>query len=256
MQVITVNSEKGGTGKTTISTHVAALLAARGLRVLLTDFDPQGSATLSFGLPLEPGLFRLLVDQMDIVDVIRKPEAARYCPPGVTPKGQLYVLPGNRHTHGITSIVDDKDLFADALEDIEDAIDVVIIDTAPSPGMLLTLAYNASDWLLIPSQMEFLSMVGIADTIQSASKKNIKLMAIQPNQFRAGTELHRYHYEQVCQAADENHWTVWEPIPQSIIWGEASTMRQMVYSLEGEVGKARGQALALAARVEAALNNG
>jgi chromosome partitioning protein len=256
MQVITVNSEKGGTGKTTISTHVAALLAARGKRVLLVDFDPQGSATMSFGLPLEPGLFKLLVDRVDIADVIRKPAPESYCPPGVTPKGQLYILPGNSHTHGITSIVDDKDIFAEALEDLENAIDVVVIDTAPSPGMLLALAYRASNWILVPSQMEFLSMVGIMATITSATKKGIRLMAIQPNQFRERTELHRYHHRQLCEAAAENNWTVWEPIPQSIVWAEASTLRQMVYSLEGEVGKARSQALALAARVEGVLTNG
>lgn len=254
MQVITVNSEKGGTGKTTISTHVAALLAARGKRVLLVDFDPQGSATLSFGLQTEPGLFRLLVDRVEIADVIRKPAPESYCPPGTTPKGQLYVLPGNSHTHGITAIVDDKDIFAEALEDVEEVIDVCVIDTAPSPGMLLALAYRASNWILVPSQMEFLSMVGIMSTITSATKKGIKLMAIQPNQYRAGTELHRYHHQQLCEAAAENEWTVWDPIPQSIVWAEASTMRQMVYSLEGEVGKARMQALALASRVESALN--
>lgn len=254
MQVITVNSEKGGTGKTTISTHVAALLAARGKRVLLVDFDPQGNGGLSFGLTPEPGLYNMLVRGADIADVIRKPKAESYCPPGVAPKGELFVLPGNPETHAITTVVEDRDAFADALEEIEHLLDVVVIDTAPSPGMLLTLAYRATQWLLVPSQMEFLSVMGITNTISRASKAGIKLMGIQPNQYRERTDLHKWHYKQLCEAAEQHEWTVWEPIPLSISWAEASTMRTMVYSLEGNVGKARGEALSLASRVEAVLN--
>jgi cellulose biosynthesis protein BcsQ len=254
MQVVTVNSEKGGTGKTTISTHVAALLAARGRRVLLVDFDPQGNGGLSFGLQPEPGLYNMLVRGVDIADVIRQPKTESYCPPGVEPKGKLYVLPGNPETHAITTVVEDRDAFADALDDIAHLLDVVVIDTAPSPGMLLTLAYRATQWLLIPAQMEFLSMVGLTNTISRAMKAGIKLMGIQPNQFRANTDLHKWHYTQLCEAAGANNWPVWEPIPLSISWAEASTMRTMVYSLEGNVGKARAEALALASRVEAVLN--
>jgi chromosome partitioning protein len=254
MQVITVNSEKGGTGKTTISTHVAALLAARGLRVLLVDFDPQGNAGLSFGLSPEPGLYNMLVRGVDIADVIRSPKPDSYCPPGIEPKGNLYVLPGNAETHAIVSVVEDRDAFADKLDDIQHLLDVVVIDTAPSPGMLLTLAYRATQWLLVPSQMEFLSVVALHQTINRAEKAKIKLMGIQPNQFRQNTELHKFHFEQLCNAAEEHHWPVWAPIPQSIAWGEASTMRTMVYSLEGNVGKARAEAQALASRVEAVLN--
>jgi cellulose biosynthesis protein BcsQ len=256
MQVITVNSEKGGTGKTTIATHVAALLAARGKRVLLVDFDPQGSATISFGLKPEPALYNVLVRDMDIADAIRQPDVERYVPPGTQSKGHLYLLPGNPETHGIVAQVDDRDVFAEKLADIEDAIDIVVIDTAPSPGMLLTLAYRATNYVLIPSQMEFLSLVGLTSTIQAATKYQVRLLAIQPNQYRASTELHTHHYQQLCEAAAEYGWTVWQPIPQGIAWAEASANRTMVYSLEGSIGKPRTEALALASRVEEALRNG
>jgi cellulose biosynthesis protein BcsQ len=256
MQVIAVNSEKGGTGKTTIATHVSALLAARGKKVLLVDFDPQGNAGLSFGLDPEPGLYNMLVRGVDIADVIRQPNPERFCPPSVVPKGELYVLPGNAETHAITTVLEDRDAFVDALDDVAHLIDVVVIDTAPSPGMLLTLVYQAAHWLLVPCQMEFRSIVGLMNTVSRARKADIKLMAIQPNQYRGNTDLHSHHYNELCEVAQEHQWDVWEPIPLSIAWAEASTMRTMVYSLEGNVGKARSEAQALATRVEKALSNG
>lgn len=44
MQVIAVLNQKGGSGKTTIATHLARSLQLDGYDVLLVDSDPQGSA--------------------------------------------------------------------------------------------------------------------------------------------------------------------------------------------------------------------
>lgn len=44
MQVIAVLNQKGGSGKTTIATHLARALQLDGASVLLVDSDPQGSA--------------------------------------------------------------------------------------------------------------------------------------------------------------------------------------------------------------------
>ena len=59
MKIITLLNEKGGVGKTTIATHIAAGLAIRGQRVVLVDADPQGHATIAFGLTKGTGLLRL-----------------------------------------------------------------------------------------------------------------------------------------------------------------------------------------------------
>jgi chromosome partitioning protein len=254
LKTITVTSEKGGTGKTLISTHVAALLAARGRRVLLVDFDPQGHATVSFGLPKEPGLYELLVRGVDIVDVIRQPDLQAYVPQGMQPRGRLYILPGNDETHGVVTMVRDVRALTNALEDVEHFIDVVIIDTAPSPGMLLTLAYHATNYVLIPAKMEYLSIDGLLSTINAMQAWDVQLMGIVPNLFRSTTDLHQYHYSELCKLADDHGWPVWEPIPQRIVWAEASTLQQMVYTLEGAAGKARIDAVRLADRVEAVLN--
>lgn len=253
MQTIVFNSEKGGTGKTTLSTHVAALIAAYGGRVLLIDADPQGHATISFGIEKQPGLYNVLVRGEDIVKHLRTPDAERYAPPGVEPKGQLFVLPGNVETHAITSLLEEADALAEVLEDIEEAVDFVIIDTPPSPGLLLSLIYNAADYVIVPTQMEMLSLDGVAGTIAAANKRGVKLLGIIPNQYRENTMLHKYFMEKLEEIATENNWNTFTPIAQRIVWAEASTLQQMVYSLDGEAGKARVEAGKLAREIMKAL---
>lgn len=252
MKTVTFSNNKGGVGKTTFSTHTAALLAAMGYQVLLIDMDAQANATMSFGLEPAPGLYEVMVRGRDLIDSLVSPMPATYCPPGTEPKGKLFVLPGNYETHAIMSVVTDKDKLADVLEDVEDAIDIVVIDTPPSPGLLLALAYSATDYIVVPTQMEYLSVAGLTQTIYTAERSGIKLAGIVPNQFRSSTALHQHHLEQLQDAAREYGWPLWHPVALRIVWGEASTLRQMVYSLEGEVGAARAEAQRLAQLVKMA----
>lgn len=64
-------NEKGGTGKTTTTISLAALLAERGLCVLVVDLDPQASASLWMGRGREPGLYRAIAERADLRPYIR-----------------------------------------------------------------------------------------------------------------------------------------------------------------------------------------
>src|SRR5574341_504243 len=145
MKVITVTSEKGGTGKTTLATHLAAGLAARGKRVLLVDGDPQGHATLSLGLAKGPGLYNLLVRGVDMRYEVVMPAPGPETPPPTPPRkrrgeleergyrsaeqagGRLYVLPGNEESYAIPTLVNDAEALADALGEAAETLDVTII---------------------------------------------------------------------------------------------------------------------------------
>lgn len=253
MQVITVSSEKGGTGKTTVATHVAAMLATTGMNVLLVDFDPQGNATVSFGLPKEPGLYNLLVRGADINDVLRMPQPERYAPPGQAPRGKLYVLPGNGETHGISLVTTDASTFVDALDDVSHYFDVAIIDTAPSPGLLLTLVYQATTALIVPTQLEHLSLDGLQSTVKAARRAKIAIMGVQPMMYRDNTDLHRHNLNALREWAIEHDCPVWKPMPMSIVWAEASQMNRMVHSLEGATERSRVYAFEMAERVAAGI---
>jgi chromosome partitioning protein len=253
MQVITVTSEKGGTGKTTVTTTVAGLLATLGRKVLVIDSDPQANATLSFGLTPAPGLYDLLVRGRSIDDLVIRPDDERFAPPGMEPRGQLYVLPANRELHAIPQMVEDRDALADALEDVTTFFEVVVIDTAPSPGMMLSLAYSASQGVIVPTQLELLSLLGVQNTVQSATRKGLKLLGIQPNLYRASTDLHGTNLRDLRTLGEVQGWEVWDPIPQMIAWAEASQLQRMIYSLEAGAGAARRHAFALVERVQSAL---
>lgn len=255
MKTLMITSEKGGTGKTTLATHIAGGLALRGKRVLLVDFDPQGHATLSFGLEKSPALYDLLVRDAHISDSVRVPDPSTFVPAGLMLLGKLYVLPGNEETHSIptSSRMQRTAVFAEALEDLNDMIDVCIIDTAPSPGLLLTLVYRASDYVLIPAQMEYLPLNGLMNTVRAMNEWQLKLMGIVPTMYRESTDLHKHHLEQLKEAAQANQWNVWSPIKQRVSWAEASTYRQMVYVSGGAVGKAKAEAYKLVEQVERSL---
>ena len=87
MKIITLLNEKGGVGKTTLATHIAAGLAFRGFRVVLVDADPQGHATVALGLPKEPGLYDLLVRDAPFKSVLRFIPAQVYQVGEEPPKG-------------------------------------------------------------------------------------------------------------------------------------------------------------------------
>lgn len=241
---ILFNSEKGGTGKTTTSTLAAAMLAARGQRVLLIDLDAQAHATVSFGFNKAPGIYDVMVREANInewMEAYHVPED-RYMPPGTRSKGDLFLLPGNGETHGIPIQVRDQEALDEALYDA-DGIDTIIIDSAPSDGMLLTYAWFAVDHVVIPAKMEYLSIEGIAQTINRSQKFDVNLLGILPNLVLDNTRLHNNYLDMLHGASEKSGWHVFPPLRQRIVWAEASSVRHMLVALEGEVGKARIEAM-------------
>lgn len=218
MNVITLNAEKGGVGKTTLAVHVAAGLAARGQRVLLVDADPQGHATMSLGMAAEPGLYNLLVRNHEIADVVRPL------------RDNLFVLPGNIETRAITQFDVDADALREALEMLIN-IDTVIIDTAPTPGLFMTIIYAATQYVIVPTQCETLALNGMMMTIQRAQRAGAQVLGIAPNLYQKATELHRYNLTTLLRAAQDQGWRVWPPIALATAWREASQAHQTVFDV-------------------------
>ncbi len=232
MTVITVTSEKGGTGKTTIATHVAAGMAARGKRVLLIDGDPQGQATLSLGSAPWPGFHDLLVRGTPLTDLVYTP------PESVTGplSGSLLVLPGNEETYTIPSHVEDANVLASLLSSYSELstqnseLDLVVIDTAPTPALIMGIILLATDFILVPTQTEFLSLTAVETTIRRAltfPRKAIRLMGIIPNMMRP-TALHRQNRAHLQVKAAAEGWSLLPALPMRTAWGEASQVGKLV----------------------------
>jgi chromosome partitioning protein len=163
MKIIAVANQKGGVAKTTTSVNLAACLAARGVRVLLIDLDPQANATSALGL--EP------IDQHSIYGPLLGLESVTNT---VVPTrfDHLWLIPGDIHLAGaeieVARAEDHLTRLRTALEPLrqDSTFDVVLLDCPPSLGILMTNALAAADELLVPIQCEYFALEGLSKIVQ------------------------------------------------------------------------------------------
>nr|WP_218849354.1 ParA family protein [Nocardioides perillae] len=158
-RVVSMCNQKGGVGKTTTTINLGAALAEYGRKVLLVDFDPQGSLSVGLGLnPHEMDLtvYNLLMERdVAIADVV--------VPSGVP---GMDLLPSNidlsaaevQLVHEVAREQTLQRVLAPALADY----DVVLIDCQPSLGLLTVNALTASHGVIIPLECEYFALRGVA----------------------------------------------------------------------------------------------
>lgn len=239
MLVLSIANMKGGTGKSTVATHIAAGLAIRGRKVLVLDTDPQGHAATLLGLPKDDGLYNMIVEKGNLTEIIRPVSPDVYTPPGQAASGQLFLLASSHKTHVIPFLEQDPFLFGDRLEEMEDlfGFDVVMIDTAPTASMFDASVYLATDGFIYVTECEMLSFDGIREGLAQIKRFGKKreargdspnrVLGIVPNKVRLSTLNHRHNLEKLHEAFPD---MVWEPISQRTIWTEASNYGQLVYA--------------------------
>ena len=158
-RVISMCNQKGGVGKTTTTINLGAALAEFGRKVLLVDFDPQGS--LSVGLGLNPHemdltIYNLLMQREITVDDVVVPSGV----PGMD------LLPSNidlsaaevQLVHEVAREQTLQRVLAPAIE----KYDVILIDCQPSLGLLTVNALTASDGVIVPLECEYFALRGVA----------------------------------------------------------------------------------------------
>lgn len=255
MKVITTLNEKGGVGKTTVSIHIAAGLAIKGYRVLLIDADAQGNATQELNVEEYGGLYRLLGQDAQWGDVLREPVAATWAGEQDA-KGSLWVVPSNIETRVIPMVTDNAMILRERLEDIEDSLDVVIVDTSPTPSMLHSIIYMATDYLIYPTKCESLSLEGLNKTIghmemlngsrERAGLPHAALMGVQPTMYDPRTNAHDLGLEFVVKAFRRQTWPA---LPVRTVWRDRSWERKTLYAYAPE-HVATDEAWAMVDRVE------
>lgn len=225
MKIITLLNEKGGVGKTTMAGHIGAGLAIRGQRVLLIDGDPQGHLTVQMGLQKWGGLYRLLIQEAKWKDVLARPKQEVWA--GDYPaEGELALLPGNVETRAIPMMTDDANLLRERLSELARRFDVVVIDTSPTPSMLHSMIYVATDHMLYPSMCQFLSLDGLAESVRHIGKLNTtrqsygldaaQMAGVIPTMYRSNTNAHKYGLHLLFKTFPErvlptiNHSTIWQ----------------------------------------------
>ncbi|MSQ30375.1 MAG: ParA family protein [Dehalococcoidia bacterium] len=154
---IAVTNQKGGVGKTTTTISLGASLAARGLRVLIVDADPQANATSALGIRGrdEAGLYATLIEEEPLE---RSVEAT------ATPN--LWLVPTTPALAGaeveLVTVMAREFRMKRALESLRTQYDVILMDCPPSLGLLTVNALAAADEVIIPVQAEYFALEGLS----------------------------------------------------------------------------------------------
>ena len=177
-KIIAVANQKGGVGKTTTAVNLAASLGVLEQKVLLIDADPQANATSGLGIDVEhqnKGTYQLLEHSASLDQVIVS-----------VPSANVNVVPSHIDLVAIEIELVDKPnreyMLYQALEGVRDQYDFVIIDCAPSLGLLTLNALTTSDSVLIPIQCEYFALEGLGkllNTIKSVQRIHNKNLDIE-----------------------------------------------------------------------------
>ena len=162
-RIIAVANQKGGVGKTTTSINLAACLAEKGKKVLAIDMDPQGNLTSGLGVDkdsVEKSIYELIIGEVDIKEVINKEvlENLDIIPTSIDLSAAEIELIG----------VDDKEyILRNAIDQVKDQYDFVIIDCPPSLSMLTINAMTTADSVIVPIQCEYYALEGLSQLIHT-----------------------------------------------------------------------------------------
>ena len=162
-KIIAIANQKGGVGKTTTSVNLAASLGVLEKKVLLIDADPQANASSGLGLDIEAielGTYQVLEHTINAKDAILK-----------TTSPNVDIIPAHIDLVAIEIELVDKQereyMLKKSIDSIKEEYDYILIDCAPSLGLITLNSLVAADSVIIPIQCEYFALEGLGKLLNT-----------------------------------------------------------------------------------------
>ncbi len=230
-RVVALLNQKGGVGKTTVTLGLASAAAAAGHRVLVVDLDPQASSTWALG-------FDPTAIDVSTAEVLAKadPNSAIL---ESTWSRLIHVMPASNrlqpHEHGKTKRL------RNALNQVGERYDAVLIDCPPSLGSLTTGALTAADHAIIvvePSALGLRGIAAVADVIDEVwdnHNETLDLAGVIVNKVPGVSGEADRRYDELIRIVGKK--AVWQPvIPQRVVVTQAVGERRPIHSYGARAG--------------------
>lgn len=228
--VIGIANQKGGVGKTTTTYTLMAGLTKRGYKVLGIDFDPQSNLTKTIlRQKVGSSIYGVLIGEVDILSAIAK-----------TPVGDL--LPTTNNLSNFSVWLSDVPAgreyqLKEALSNVADNYDYIIIDGPPSLGDILMNLLTACNKVIVPIEADMYSEEGLEQLNKSImfarkyTNKNLEIMGVLLNKFQANTNLQNDISKEIREIAKLLNTKVFnQSIRQSIIAKELQFTDEGVFN--------------------------
>ncbi|WP_166984546.1 ParA family protein [Canibacter zhoujuaniae] len=238
MKVISISSLKGGVGKTTVTLGLASAAFSRGLRTLVVDADPQSD--VSTGLDVE-----ITSENVNIADVLSDPSRVREA---IIPSGW-----GRHHAGTIDLLLGSPSAInfdgphpsmrevwrlEEALAQLENDYDLVLIDSAPSLNALTRIAWTASDRVLVVTEPGLFSVAAAdralraIDELRAGVSPRLDPLGVVVNRVRPQSQEHQFRIRELREIFGE---LVLDPVlPERTTIQQATGAAKPVHMWPGE----------------------
>lgn len=228
MLSVVIANKKGGVGKTTTAYNLAAGLKIWGYKVLAIDLDPQCSLSKVAGYKKEgPTSYGVISKEVNIKDAIVPMEHFDLVPASPALATADQTIP-----EGLGKLM----RIREALLEVKDDYDFVIMDDAPAMGVVTMNSLVAADYIVIPAEANELSTDGIVSIYESVldikkyMQTNLKIAGILLTRYKAKTNLNQSYSKVFNKLAEQMGTKVFRArIRESVNLSELPSIHQPIF---------------------------